>query len=204
MRTIALEEHCLTPGLRELLGAQIHPYYAVHRWPPALEARLLDIGEGRIAEMDARRHRHAGAVDGPAGARAQPRRRRQCPWRARSTTASPRRSPHIPDRFAGFAALPTADPEAAAAELARAVHELGFSRRDGQRPHAGALPRRSVLLADLRGRRGARGADLPAPDAAAEGGLRRLLRGLRRRRRLHARAPAPGAGTSRPGCTRSG
>ncbi len=53
MRTIAVEEHCLTPELRELLGPQIHPYYPVHRWPPALEARLLDIGEGRIEEMDA-------------------------------------------------------------------------------------------------------------------------------------------------------
>ena len=31
-----------------------------------------------------------------------------------------------PDRFAGFAALPTADPAAAADELARAVGELGF------------------------------------------------------------------------------
>ncbi len=53
MRTIAVEEHCLTPELRELLGPQIHPYYPGHRWPPALEARLLDIGEGRIEEMDA-------------------------------------------------------------------------------------------------------------------------------------------------------
>jgi uncharacterized protein len=31
-----------------------------------------------------------------------------------------------PDRFAGFATLPTSDPEAAAAELERAVHELDF------------------------------------------------------------------------------
>ncbi|MGB0095155.1 MAG: hypothetical protein WBP81_21795 [Solirubrobacteraceae bacterium] len=46
VRTIALEEHCLTPELRELLGPEIHPYYAVHRWPPALESRLLDLGEG--------------------------------------------------------------------------------------------------------------------------------------------------------------
>ena len=53
MRTIALEEHCLTPELRDLLGPQIHPYYAVHRWPPALEARLMDLGQGRISEMDA-------------------------------------------------------------------------------------------------------------------------------------------------------
>ena len=53
MRTVTVEEHCLTPELRAVLGAQIHPYYPVHRWPPALEARLADIGAGRIAEMDA-------------------------------------------------------------------------------------------------------------------------------------------------------
>jgi 2,3-dihydroxybenzoate decarboxylase len=31
-----------------------------------------------------------------------------------------------PDRFRGFAALPMPDPQAAAAELARCVRELGF------------------------------------------------------------------------------
>ena len=31
-----------------------------------------------------------------------------------------------PDRFAGFATLPTADPRAAADELDRAVHDLGL------------------------------------------------------------------------------
>jgi uncharacterized protein len=31
-----------------------------------------------------------------------------------------------PDRFAGFATLPTPDPQAAAEELERAVHQLGF------------------------------------------------------------------------------
>jgi predicted TIM-barrel fold metal-dependent hydrolase len=47
MRTVAVEEHCLTPELREVLGEQIHPYYPAHRWRPALEARLADIGAGR-------------------------------------------------------------------------------------------------------------------------------------------------------------
>ncbi|MGH3575288.1 MAG: amidohydrolase family protein, partial [Pseudonocardiaceae bacterium] len=31
-----------------------------------------------------------------------------------------------PDRYAGFAAVPLRDPPAAAAELRRCVHELGF------------------------------------------------------------------------------
>jgi hypothetical protein len=39
--------------LRDALGPQIHAQYPAHRWPPALEARLADIGAGRIAELDA-------------------------------------------------------------------------------------------------------------------------------------------------------
>ena len=52
MRTIALEEHCLTLELRELLGPQIHPYCAAHRWPPALEARLMDLGDKILLAVD--------------------------------------------------------------------------------------------------------------------------------------------------------
>ena len=125
MRTIALEEHCLTPELRELLGAQIHPYYAVHRWPPALEARLKDLGEGRIAEMDAH------GIDVQVLSQVQPGLEhstadRAVPVaRAFNDRVAEAIAAH-PDRFAGFAALPTADPAASGDELARAVRELGF------------------------------------------------------------------------------
>ncbi len=125
MRTIALEEHCLTPELKDLLGPQIHPYYAVHRWPPALEKRLLDIGEGRIAEMD----EHGVDVqvlsmvqpglEHSSGEKAVPVARDFNDRVAEAITKHP-------DRFAGFAALPTADPTASAKELDRAVSELGF------------------------------------------------------------------------------
>ena len=125
MRTIALEEHCLTAELRELLGPQLHPYYPVHRWPPALEARLLDLGEGRIAEMDA----HGidvqvlssvqPGLEHSSGERAAP------VARAFNDRVAEAISKH-PDRFAGFAALATADPRAAANELERAVRELGL------------------------------------------------------------------------------
>ena len=43
-----------------------------------------------------------------------------------STTGWPRSAPRNPKRFAGFAALPTADPKAAADELERCVTKLGF------------------------------------------------------------------------------
>ncbi|MBV9941802.1 MAG: amidohydrolase [Solirubrobacterales bacterium] len=125
MRTIALEEHCLTPELRDLLGPQIHPYYAVHRWPPALEARLMDLGEGRIAEMDAH------GIDVQVLSTVQPGLEHSAAEqavpvaRAFNDRVAEALAAH-PDRFAGFAALPTADPVASADELARAVRELGF------------------------------------------------------------------------------
>ncbi|MBV9680241.1 MAG: amidohydrolase, partial [Solirubrobacterales bacterium] len=125
MRTIALEEHCLTPELRDLLGPQIHPYYAVHRWPPALAARLMDLGAGRIAEMDAH------GIDMQVLSQVQPglehsTAERAVPVaRAFNDRVAEAVAGH-PDRFAGFAALPTADPAASADELARAVRELGF------------------------------------------------------------------------------
>ncbi len=125
MRVVALEEHCLTAALRDALGEQIHPYYPVHRWPASLEARLADLGEARIAEMDA-----AGVsvqvlstaqpgLEHVEGARAIPAARSFNDEVAAAVAAHP-------DRFAGFAALPTADPGAAAAELDRAVRELGM------------------------------------------------------------------------------
>jgi len=125
MRTIALEEHCLTPELRELLGAQIHPYYAVHRWPPALEARLSDLGEGRIAEMDAQ------GIDVQVLSSVQPGLEHSSPERAVPVAQAfnDRVAEAVaahPDRFAAFAALATSDPPAASAELSRAVREHGF------------------------------------------------------------------------------
>ena len=125
MRTVTVEEHCLTPELRAVLGPQIHPYYPVHRWPPALEARLADIGDGRIAEMD------ASGIEVQVLSTTQPGLEhitadRAVPVaRAFNEGIAEAIAAH-PDRFAGFAALPTADPQESARELARAVGELGL------------------------------------------------------------------------------
>src|SRR5581483_10896376 len=111
--------------LRELLGAQIHPYFPANWWPPALERRMIDIGEGRLAAMD------AAGIDMQVLSTCQPR-----PGHTPGPKAIPVApafndgiaasvSAH-PDRFAGLAALPTADPTAAAAELERAMTELGL------------------------------------------------------------------------------
>jgi uncharacterized protein len=125
MRTIALEEHCLTPELRELLGPQIHPYYAVHRWPPPLEKRLLDIGEGRIAEMDAQGIDMQVLSMAQPGLEHSPADKAVPVARAFNDRVAEAVNAH-PTRFAAFAALPTADPTTAADELNRAVTELNF------------------------------------------------------------------------------
>jgi predicted TIM-barrel fold metal-dependent hydrolase len=125
MRTIALEEHCLTPELKELLGPQIHPYYAVHRWPPALETRLMDIGEGRIAEMDAQGIDVQVLSSAQPGLEHSPADKAVPVAKAFNDRVAEATKAH-PTRLAAFAALPTADPNAAANELNRAVTELNF------------------------------------------------------------------------------
>ena len=54
---------------------------------------------------------------------------REMRWRCRlsATTGSPKPCVSHPDRLQGFATLATPDPDAASAELGRAVTELGFN-----------------------------------------------------------------------------
>lgn len=118
---IALEEHF---ALRETLGDS-EQYAVAGSWDD-LGARLLDLGERRLSEMD--RHGIAlsvlslnspaiQAIPGPAAAIEVAR-------RANDVLAAA--IARHPDRFAGLAALPMQDAEAAAAELTRCVRELGF------------------------------------------------------------------------------
>jgi predicted TIM-barrel fold metal-dependent hydrolase len=125
VRLVTLEEHCLTPALREVLGEQIHPYYPVHRWPAELEAKLSDIGAGRIAELD------GAGIDLQVLSTVQPGLEHIAAERA--TVAARSFNDDIaaaiaahPTRLAGFAALPSADPQASARELERAVQDLGL------------------------------------------------------------------------------
>jgi 2,3-dihydroxybenzoate decarboxylase len=87
--------------------------------------RLLDLGALRLAEMD------GAGIDVQVISHGAPSVQRldaeTAVWMAKG--ANDRLAEAImrhPDRFAGFAALPTPDPEAAAAELDRAVTTLGF------------------------------------------------------------------------------
>ena len=124
MRLITLEEHYRAPMLRSVafVGAGAPPPDSPMARSPA---RLDDVGEQRLADMD------AGGIDvqvlshGAPGTEqldpeeAIPLAREANDYLARSI------APH-PDRLAAFATLPTAAPEAAADELERTVTELGF------------------------------------------------------------------------------
>lgn len=132
MRTITLEEHFATPAFMDGPGrrlkeqaqtARAHPHVA-GGWAQIVE-QLCDLGEGRIAEMDAAGIdmqvlsltspgvEQLGAGDAVAIARD-------------ANTALAEAVRRYPTRFAGFATLPTAAPDIAADELTRMVEEYGF------------------------------------------------------------------------------
>ncbi|HLH95216.1 MAG TPA: amidohydrolase family protein [Xanthobacteraceae bacterium] len=118
-KPIATEEHFWTPELRELRRG--HDVLA----DPELGRRLSDLGELRIAEMD-----EAG-VEMQVISHVEPATQNFAPAEAVRLAVAANDLLHQavcahPDRFAGFAALPTSDPAAAARELDRAVNQLGF------------------------------------------------------------------------------
>ena len=121
MRTIALEEHFWVPALASPPGTGVLALLGED-----LGAQLGDLGEGRLAGMDAAGidmqviSHNAPAAQHLPGEEALARSREANDLLAKAVRA-------YPDRFAGFAALPTADPAAAADELERAVTELGFA-----------------------------------------------------------------------------
>jgi uncharacterized protein len=115
MRVIAIEEHFTTEDLIIAEGAD----------GGGPTAKLLDLGEGRIADMDAAGvdvqviSTRAPSVQNLSAADAVPL----------AKAANDRLAAAVaqyPDRFAGFATLPTPAPAKAAAELERTVREFGF------------------------------------------------------------------------------
>jgi predicted TIM-barrel fold metal-dependent hydrolase len=129
MKTIAIEEHFITPMYREKVGGnEFRNFYLTSRGEQIghdIVEQNSDLGAKRLAYMD------AAGVDvqvlsfgspGPQafGADIAIPMARDANDRLSETV---KKHPH---RFAGFAALPTADPEASAAELERAVMKLGM------------------------------------------------------------------------------
>jgi 2,3-dihydroxybenzoate decarboxylase len=118
-RIIAIEEHYAHPQLMDTFGD-----YRVHQ-PKSILERLLDLGELRIREMD-----QAG-IDVQVLSHASPATQRLEGDAAVTMARQINDALHetirqTPERFAGFAVLPTAQPLAAADELERVVGKLGF------------------------------------------------------------------------------
>lgn len=114
---IALEEHYFDPEVAALfVGRDV---------PPKIRERIFDLNELRLREMDEAGidmqilSHGAPAVQRLDAATAVPVARKANDKLKATIDAHP-------TRFAGFATLPTADPQAAADELERCVTRLGF------------------------------------------------------------------------------
>jgi len=120
MRTIALEEHFATPGFLRGPARTLEEHM-----PAKLIEQLLDIGEARVAAMD------AAGVDVQALSLTSPGVEQldveDAKRIARDTNdALAEAVRRHPTRFFGLAALPVGDPAAAVAELDRVAGEGGF------------------------------------------------------------------------------
>lgn len=127
MRLIAIEEHVLPSEVRTAWASAPPPIDPVSEFADGGEngVRLADTGNGRIALMDEQ------GVDVQVLSLTTPGLHNLMPDVA--TDMARRVNDGIadacarrPDRFQGFAALPTPDPEAAPHELDRAVRDLGL------------------------------------------------------------------------------
>lgn len=126
MKLIAIEEHFVTPELKAAWEAAPPPHDPTAAFEPGdIGAQLKDLGDLRLSQMDEAGvdvqvlslttpglHNLEAAQSVDLARRINDRVAEAVAWR--------------PDRFQGFAALPTPAPEACAAELERAVRDLGF------------------------------------------------------------------------------
>jgi hypothetical protein len=119
-KTVAIEEHFWIPKLQteETVGVDI-------KTKPRWVQGLGDLGEQRLKEMDEAGIDLQVIAHAPPAAQNFPPDQAVALAREANDTLYRAICAH-PHRFAGFATLPTPDPEAAAAELERAVTKLGF------------------------------------------------------------------------------
>jgi predicted TIM-barrel fold metal-dependent hydrolase len=132
MRTIALEEHFATPAFMEGPGSGLggiasrrEPRPGMPEGFALLPQRLVDLGDGRIAEMDA-----AGvdvqvlSLNSPGVEQLEAHDAVDLARDVNDQLAEAVR--RYPGRIEGFATLPTSSPDVAAEELRRTVEEYGF------------------------------------------------------------------------------
>jgi len=125
MRIITLEEHITTAAIvnssSEGKGGALPPNAFIQ----SLHARLLDVGEGRLADMDA-----AGismqvlSISASLIDKMEPSAGHALARDANDVMAAAVKA--HPDRFAAFATLALQEPGKAVAELERCVRQLGF------------------------------------------------------------------------------
>ena len=132
LRTITLEEHYATPDFMDGPGRDLRAMSEAARLNPQIAARfanlaerLTDVGEKRIAEMD------AAGIDVQVLSLNSPGTEQLLGDEAvnlarNSNDFIERAIERNPTRLAGFAAIPTAVPEAAADELERTVRDYRF------------------------------------------------------------------------------
>ncbi len=127
MKIITLEEHFQLAEIKKAV-AKMLPSFANGFHLPSYDApdsQLEDLGTDRLHHMDAMGidvqvlSYPSSGIQGVPAAEAVPLARDANDQLATAIQAHP-------DRFAGFATLPTPDPSAAAAEFERAVNTLGF------------------------------------------------------------------------------
>jgi predicted TIM-barrel fold metal-dependent hydrolase len=130
MRTVALEEHYTVPAIVRRIGQDALSRRGFRpRRPPAGKPNPIELlpefGERRLGSMDESGITVQVLSQSGAGADLVPG--------ADGITMAREFNDHLaaevakrPDRFAGFAALPMASPEACGDELRRAVKDLGF------------------------------------------------------------------------------
>jgi predicted TIM-barrel fold metal-dependent hydrolase len=112
MKVIAIEEHFAPRDLEADRGGSA-------RYPGELGARLDEVGEQRIADMDRNGISYQVLASTPPNASTATEAAR---WNDRLAEII---AVH-PNRFGGFASLSTPEPDSCSAELERAVTELGF------------------------------------------------------------------------------
>jgi uncharacterized protein len=126
MRTVTVEEHFASPGFLDGPGRQLKEGF-LRTGPRGVKIieQLAEVGDQRVAEMD------AAGIDVQVLSLNAPGVEQQDA--AAQVTLAHDANDFLagvvkkhPSRFAGFAALPTASPDKAAAEFERAVRQLGF------------------------------------------------------------------------------
>lgn len=125
MRIITLEEHITTAAIVNTSSEGQGGALPSNAFIQSLHAKLLDVGQGRLADMDA-----AGisvqvlSISASLIDKMEPSAGHALARDANDVMAAAVKA--HPDRFAAFATLALQEPEKAAAELDRCVRQLGF------------------------------------------------------------------------------